>query len=148
MNISPRVIIIGHNYMSRLSIARALGVIGCEIIDVCIYYGKPKKQFDYYSKYVSQYKYAKANEPEQLISLLLSLKSDKATTIVPCSDYAAFAIDNHRNVLKPFYHIPGTGRPGDVYRLMNKDVQKTIADSLGIKNAKCWMIDIGIDGEY
>lgn len=56
---SPRVVIIGHNYMSRLSLARALGAAGCEVIDVCVYYGNPKKQLDYYSKYVSQYKLTK-----------------------------------------------------------------------------------------
>lgn len=148
MNTIPRVIIIGHNYMSRLSLARALGAIGCDVVDVCIYYGKPNKQLDFYSKYVTQYKYAKANEPEELITLLLSIKSEVPSVIIPCSDYAASTVDNHRDILRAYYYIPGTGIPGEVHRLMNKEVQKGIADSLGIKNAKCWMIDISDDGTY
>lgn len=134
--------------MSRLSLVRALGAVGYEVIDVCVYYGKPNKQLDYYSKYVSQYKFTKANEPEELIELLLSIKSEKPSVIIPCSDYAASAIDNHRDRLSQYYYIPGTGTYGEVYRLMDKEVQKHIADSLGVQNAKSWIIDIAEDNKY
>lgn len=146
---ATRVIIIGHNYMSRLSLIRAYGSIGCEIVVICISYGKRKKQLDGYSRYVSQYFYTDANNEMALKDLLLSISVDgKKALLVPCSDFTAVTIDKYRNILERFYYVPGIVNSKSVFELMQKKVQKEIADSLQIKNAKSWSVIISDNGDY
>lgn len=148
-----KVIIMGHNFMSRLFLVRACGKAGYEVVVVAVYYGKrpTKPELDGKSKYVSQFYYTLANDQDALIELLMHSCRDTENgkpLLIPASDFTASAIDNNLNRLQPYFHCPNIAmEQGRVVAMMDKVKQKQIADSLGIKNAKSWLIDIE-DGNY
>lgn len=148
-----KVIIMGHNFMSRLFLVRACGKAGYEVVVVAVYYGKrpTKPELDGRSKYVSQFYYTLANDQDALIELLMHSCRDTENgkpLLIPASDFTASAIDNNLNRLQPYFHCPNIAmEQGRVVAMMDKVKQKQIADSLGIKNAKSWLIDIE-DGNY
>lgn len=147
------VVIIGHNEMSRLSLIRAAGQLGCEVYNIVVYHGdkKPRiRPFDTLSRYATYNYYTPAQNSVLLFQLLQSLaaKMRQAAVIIPCSDFAAATIDTYRNELSASYIIPGTNTSGDVSHLMDKVYQKQIADSLQLQNAKSWTVSIAKDGQY
>ena len=59
---TSKVVIIGHGYLSRLSLVRSVAEIGCDVTVIVMtsqFEGKQSSQkpIDCYSKYVSQYFY-------------------------------------------------------------------------------------------
>ena len=141
---SNKVVVIGRNYTSRLGMIRAVGMAGYGVIVIKTNGAPGSKDIDAYSKYVKDYLYAREPNREELIKVILSLKSDKEKTIlIPVDDYAASTIDEHIDLLKKDFLFPNIGmEQGAINRLMDKNIQKDLARKAGLNVANGWGVDI------
>ena len=145
-----RVIIIGQGYTGRLSIARSVAEIGCEMTLIVITPGSaPAKHYhkpvDARSKYVKHYYFTPNHNDNALIDLLLrSCKCvDSKPVIIPDSDFAAAAVDRHLDRLEPYFHCPHIGhQPGAVLAWMDKIRQKALAKECGLTVAPYSVADL------
>lgn len=132
-----KVVIIGHGYLSRLSLIRSVGSAGYEVIVIVTMYGplNTTKPIDCHSKYVSKFFYCNAKDEDGLIKLLLNdcTASDQKVVIIPDSDFSAAFVDRNRDSLSPFFIFPyildDTHYVSD---WMDKEKQKQLARKLGI----------------
>lgn len=141
---SNKVVVIGRNYTSRLGMIRAVGMAGYDVT-VIKTNGLPEtKDIDAFSKYVKEYLYAKEPNREELISVLMTLKSDKGKVVViPVDDYAASTIDENIDLLKDNFLFPNINmEQGAINRLMDKDFQKRLARQAGLNVADGWVVNI------
>ena len=141
---SNKVVIIGRNFTSRLGMIRAVGMGGYDVIVIKTNGVQEIKDIDAYSKYVKDYLYAKEPNRKELISVILSLKSDTGKTIlIPVDDYAASTIDEHIDILKNDFFFPNVNmKQGAINHLMDKNIQKELAIKAGLNVAKGWVVDI------
>lgn len=141
---TERVVVIGRNYTSRLGMIRAVGMAGYGVTVIKTNGMPGSKDIDAYSKYVNEYLYAKEPNREELISVILSLRSDQGKTIIiPVDDYAASVIDDNINILKEDFLFPNVQmQQGEVVRLMDKHIQKELAEKVGLRIAKGWVVNI------
>ena len=141
---SNKVVVIGRNFTSRLGMIRAVGMGGYDVIVIKTNGVQEIKDIDAYSKYVKDYLYAKEPDREELIKVILSLKSDKEKTIlIPVDDYAASTIDEHIDILKNDFLFPNVNmKQGAINHLMDKNIQKELAIKAGLNVAKGWVVDI------
>ena len=149
------VIIIGRNYSSLLGMIRGAGMADCSVTVVRIVRKiTKKKENDRFSvirpsKYVREQVFAEQNE-ESLMKVLLTKCADKneKQVLLPTDDFGASTIDRNYDVLKEFFIMPNINQTqGEVVRLMDKNIQKTLADKVGLNVAKGWIVDIR-DGKY
>ena len=141
---SNKVVVIGRNYTSRLGMIRAVGMAGYDVT-VIKTNGLPEtKDIDAFSKYVKKYLYAKEPNRDELISVLMTLKSDKGkVVIIPVDDYAASTIDDNIDLLKADFLFPNINmEQGAINRLMDKDYQKILARQAGLNVADGWVVNI------
>ena len=141
---SNKVVVIGRNYTSRLGMIRAVGMAGYDVT-VIKTNGLPEtKDIDAFSKYVKKYLYAKEPNRDELISVLMTLKSDKGkVVIIPVDDYAASTIDDNIDLLKDNFLFPNINmEQGAINRLMDKDYQKILARQAGLNVADGWVVNI------
>lgn len=138
------VVVIGRNYTSRLGMIRAVGRAGYDVIVIKTNGTPNSKDIDAYSKYVKAYLYAKEPDREELIKVILSLKSKKEKKIlVPVDDYAASTIDDNIDLLKTDFLFPNIlMKQGAINRLMDKKIQKELAQKKGLNVAEGWCVDI------
>lgn len=141
---SNKVVVIGRNYTSRLGMIRAVGMAGHDVIVIKTNGLPGSKDIDAYSKYVKEYYYAKEPNREELVSVILSLKSERNKTIlIPVDDYAASTIDDNIELLKANFLFPNINmEQGAINRLMDKNLQKELARQAGLSVAKGWVVDI------
>lgn len=134
---TPKVVIIGHGYLSRLALIRSLGQAGYDVIVIVTMYGavSTKKPFDCYSKYVSDVHYCNAKDGESLIKILQEycVFDGQKTVIIPDSDWSASIIDDNKGVLTEHFLFPyvkdaDTG----VTDWMDKERQKKLARKIGL----------------
>ncbi|MBO4851513.1 MAG: ATP-grasp domain-containing protein [Prevotella sp.] len=145
-----KVVIVGIGYTSRLGLIRAVAEIGCEVVVVTLE-NHNKRPIDTYSKYVSEViHFPQRNGNEALVRMLMvrcKLEEGKAI-LIPNSDWAVAAIDNHHDLLKEHFHLPHVGdRQGALVEWMDKERQKDLAQKLGMEVAQAVNIEI-TDGEY
>lgn len=141
-----RVVILGHNFMTRLNVARAAKQAGCEVICLCIYYGKTPilKPVDAYSNAVDAYHYVSARNEEKIKLLLLNkcrMEGEKVL-LIPCSDYTVSVLDKYSQELEAYFYLPVMKGGSKVVSLMNKSRQKEVAEKVGVKVAKSWIVDV------
>ena len=159
MSERQKVVIVGHSYTSRMGIIRSIASLDCEITVVAMVFrnkteriirlnaGKP---IDCYSKYVSRVLFCLADTEKRLVDLLIRRCShkDQKVILIPDSDFAAAAIDNHQDQLKEFFlfpHIHHTA--GEVVKWMNKERQKQLAESIGLNVVKGQVVGVH-NGSY
>lgn len=155
MSKKQRVIIIGRNYTSRLGMIRAIGDGGYDIqvIKTCRtipYNPTTGMDIDGYSKYVNGYHFALEPNRQHLVSVIksLALRNGEKAFIIPVDDYAASTIDEYLEDLKEFFSLPHSNfTAGNITKLMDKDVQKKLAQAIGLNVAHGWRIDVK-DGQY
>lgn len=136
----PKVVIIGHGYLSRLSLIRAVAQIGCEITVVVMAQPKDKKStpvkpIDCYSKYVSHYYYCVRKDKDVLVSLLLDkcADPDQKVILIPDGDDVVAAIDNNKDRLKEHFLFPHIAKePSSMEYWMEKTHQKRYSRSLAV----------------
>lgn len=143
-----KVIILGSNPMTRLSLIRSIGeAMDCEITVVDMVHSLTKKQrkpVDCYSKYVSRCLYAQKYQPEALCNLLLKECADKTAKpiLLSVDDDSANLVDLSLDRLKEHFLCANVrGEQGQLSRLMNKQLQKELAARFGFNVVKSWVIE-------
>lgn len=148
---NPKVVIIGHGYLSRLSLVRSVAEIGCEVTVIVMCFGKKhKKPIDCFSKYVSHFYYCQRKDNESLIRILLNKCTDplQKVVLIPDSDDAVAAIDDARDILNEYFLFPHIiNKPDSIRYWMDKTNQKKLAKSVGLNVVDGKTIDI-VDGHY
>ncbi len=145
-----KIIILGHNSLSRLSVARALGRVGYYVIVVA-----PKqnyqlyKSLDTYSKYINEYHNC-VYQDNELLNFLIHSFHDSTHKIVlfPTSDYTVSFISLYENILKNSFVFPHLNEnEGSTIGWMDKLKQKELAEEVGLNVAKGWLVNIS-NGEF
>lgn len=142
--IDNRIIIIGGDHHNTLAVVRDLGSHNCDI-SVLLHgdfdaSGKPKIS---YSRYAKKCTYTVENDEQAILEWLITHhgSAELKTILFPCSDLAAYTIDDHNHELSKWYIIPGfKNSPGRVVQLMDKMNQKRFADENGIPMAKSQIV--------
>ena len=150
-----KVVVIGHGYLSRLSIIRSVAEIGCEVSVIVMVPSldkrhAPRKPIDCYSKYVKEYFFCSRQDIDSLIPLLLEKCTDpgRKVVLIPDGDDVVAAIDNHKDVLREHFLFPRIiNEPTSMEYWMDKTHQKQLAREFGLNVTKATVIDI-VDGQY
>lgn len=152
-----RVIIIGQGFTGRLSIARSVAEVGCDVTLIALIGFKrdfktlnTTKPIDGYSKYVKQIYFCKGGDDKKLIEILLENCTDEEQKpiIIPDNDFSAAVIDNHLEELEKHFLLPHIHhRQGAITSWMDKIRQKELATQLGMNVASQKLIKI-IDKKY
>lgn len=147
-----RVVVIGSGFTSRLGIIRSVAQLGCDIsVIVMTGYKKDgktlnkKKPIDCFSRYVSNMYFCHVKDKEGLINILLNKCTEKGkrVVVIPDSDFSASTIDDNYNTLKDYFLLPNINdSQGEISKLMNKQVQKELAKSIGLEVAPYKVIEI------
>ena len=145
-----KLVIIGVSYSSRLALARAVGVLDCDITIIAWGIpGKVGKPIDGYSKYVSRCLIC----PKEEIAFIDLLKTQCAdlkqkVVLIPDCDFSVTMIDSHMDELRPYFLIPNIKNlQGEIVKWSDKTKQKQLASSLGMNVAYASIIDM-VDGQY
>lgn len=149
MVMTPKVIIIGHGFSSRLGMIRTFGKMGCKV-DVIVVCNRGKrtrriKPVDCFSKYVNRVLYSDRNGREGLVELLLNecVDATQKPVLIPDSDFAASAIDLNLERLKDFFLFPNIDlKEGRIVHWMDKLNQKDLAKRIGMNVAKGCVVRI------
>ena len=143
-----KVIILGSNPMTRLSLIRSIGeAMDCDITVVNMVHslsGKRRKPIDCYSKYVCRCLYARKYQAEALCNLLLKECADKTAKpiLLSVDDDSANLVDLSLDRLKEHFLCANVrGEQGQLSRLMNKQLQKELAARFGFNVVKSWVIE-------
>lgn len=146
-----KVVVIGSGTTSRLGIVRALAEINCEITVIVTSFKDKRgrlnkvKPFDCYSRYISRVLYIFAGEKEGLIRLLLEecVDSDQKVILLPDTDISACIIDENQTLLSDYFLFPHINNTqGAIRRWMDKSLQKSLAEEIGLHFAKSCEIAI------
>lgn len=149
-----RVIVIGSNPATRLSLIRAVGEVeGCRVTIVNMVLQLPDKSFrtiDSYSKYVDGVLFARKFDADGLANLLLSKCQDERAKpiIMSIDDDSACLVDTIQDRLcGKFYYSHIQHQAGAIAGLMDKSKQKQLAKECGFNVVEAWPVDC-IDGKY
>lgn len=145
-----KVIILGHNALSRLSVARALGKDGYYVIVVA-----PKqkaqlyKPLDKYSKYVNEFHYCLYQEKALFDYLTHTFhKESQKIVLFPTSDFTVSVISLFSDKLNNDFCFPHINNKKDtIIEWMNKNKQKQLAADVGLNVAKGCIVVIK-NGDY
>lgn len=142
-----KVVIIGVSFSSRLALARAIGVLGCDITVVAWGSDGDRKPIDAYSKYVSRVLFCPKKE-EPFIRLLKEKCTDSSQKVilVPDCDFSVTMIDLHQDELRPFFLLPHINhRQGAIVEWSDKMRQKQLAARIGMNVADSTIVEIKDD---
>ncbi len=141
-NKRPLAFVMGRNYTTRLTLTRAAGMAGCDVVLIQTDKRKSRVQkIDRSSKYVVACHYCPEPDKELLIDTIMQYsKGEQKPILIPADDYAAATIDEHLDDLSPLFHMPHANKTqGEVLKIMDKDFQKGIAKSIGMPVAEGWV---------
>lgn len=132
-----KVVIIGHGYLSRLSLIRSLGQAGYDVTVIVTMYGllNTQRPLDCYSRYVGEVYYCHARDERGLIAILLDHCTDQSqkVVIIPDSDYSAAFVDKNRELLSEHFMFPHVRmNKADVSDMMDKEWQKQLSRRVGL----------------
>lgn len=149
-NQKPLAIVLGRLYTTRLTLVRAAGMVGCDV--VLIQTHKVKNVFlkiDGSSKYVIARHHCPEPNENALVNLILSYAGKgRPVVLLPADDWVASVLDAHYDELSKTCLVPNVHqRQGEVLKLMDKDFQKAIARKIGANVAEGWLC-IEEDGVY
>lgn len=141
---NPLVIVLGLNYTARLGVVRALGSIGCDIIDVSTLKNSGSiDRIDMASRYVSKYHICGSNDEELLLSTIRRYRNkNRDVFLFPTDDYPASVIDKHLDELSKDFFVPNIAmKQGAIVKIMDKSKQKELAKQCGFDVAESWIIE-------
>ena len=152
---TQKVVIIGHGYLSRLSLVRSVAEIGCDVTLIVMtsqFEGKQpsQKPIDCYSKYVSHYYFCLRKDKDALVSLLLDKCADplQKVILIPDGDDVVATIDNNKDRLKEHFLFPHVAKePSSMEYWMEKTHQKQLAKEIGLNVTNATIVEIK-DGQY
>ena len=138
----PRVVIAGRNYCSNLCMARSIGKAGYEVEVLRIFQTRPKwfnlmsyMRPDAYSQYIKGYHVLISRRKSKAIVRKLIQIADpyRKMLLIPADDLVANVADEYMAKLGKYYVMPNVNdTPGEIGRLMGKDVQKQLAREFGL----------------
>lgn len=138
----PGVLLVSRNWLSNLTMARAIGRLGYDVEVLRVFQNKPRLlsltkyiRTDAYSKYIKTYYSCNMlKEESNLVDMLKKIAHhDCKILLIPTDDLAAAIIDTHMDELKPYYLMPNIdNKPGELSQLMSKGLQKELAFKFGI----------------
>ena len=138
----PRVVIAGRNYCSNLCMARSIGMAGYDVEVLRIFQTRPKwfnlmsyMRPDAYSKYIKAYHVLVSRRKSKAIVRKLIHIADpyRKMLLIPADDLVANIADQYMKRLGKYYVMPNINNtPGEIGRLMGKDVQKKLAAEFGL----------------
>ena len=140
-----KVVVLGHSYLARLSIVRALGEHGYDITVLIVEKGKHHTKIDCTSKYVKKVLICPSFDGKTLVNMLLAqcTEKDDKPILIPTSDVTVGMIDEHFDELKDYFLFPHINHEqGRIVHWMDKAVQKALARKIGMNVADSWLIDI------
>lgn len=146
---NQKVVIIGIGYTSKLGLIRSIASLGAEISVISLENVK-LKPLDYYCKYVSHYYFCHGNSEERLMYLLTNncIDKEQKVILIPNNDFSTTVIDKNANLLKEHFLFPHINHEqGAITDWMNKEKQKNLAKSCGIKVANANNVVIS-NGSY
>lgn len=127
-------ILFGEGNYNTLGVLHCMAAKGIDVFLLLVGSGKRvlKGEVLGYSKY-ARYGHSVKDECEG-VQWLLSHQQDfpQGTVIYPTSDTAESLLDCRYDALIPHFHFPNCGKQGEVTRLMEKDVQTSIAKEFDI----------------
>lgn len=135
-------IVIGRNYTTRLTLTRAVGLEGFDVVLIQTDKIKSRVQrIDSQSKYVIKRHLCPEPDKKLLINTILLYKNhERKPILIPADDYAAAVIDEFFNDLRLYFLMPHVNnKQGEVMRIMDKEYQKSVAKSIGMPVAKGWI---------
>ena len=145
-----KVVIIGVSYSSRLALARAIGILDCDITVIAWGIpGKTSKPIDAYSKFVNRWLICHKDE-NAFIDILKKQCSDlhQKVILIPDCDFSVAMIDSHQDELRPYFLMPNINeQQGAIVDWSDKMKQKHLASSIGLNVANSSVISIE-DGHY
>lgn len=149
-NQRPLAIVMGRLFTTRLTLVRAAGMAGCDV--VLIQTHKLKNVYlkiDGSSKYViGRHHCPEPNESALIKHILSYTGKGKKIVLLPADDWVASVLDKHYDELSKDCLVPNVdNKQGGVLRLMDKDYQKAIARIIGANVAQGWLCE-EVDGTY
>ena len=141
-NCKPLAIVIGRLYTTRLTLVRAAGMVGCDVVSVQT--SKSRNYFlqiDSNSKYVVESIHCPDPNEAALMDIILKFVGKREQILLlPADDWIAAIIDSHIDQLKDNFLVPNVHmKSGAVLRLMDKNLQKNIAKKIGMNVADGWL---------
>jgi predicted ATP-grasp superfamily ATP-dependent carboligase len=159
----PRALVIGRNYASNLSLSRALGLAGYDVQVVRLFQRrKPYRDLlrgirpEVYSRYVSDYQRLishriDSNTAYRLLTIGEEWREsghDEKMVLLTADDVVADICDRFYDELSEYYYLQSVGgKGGGIDRLMNKSIQKKLAEDAGL-NVAGWHVIKVQQGEY
>lgn len=151
---SFRVIVLGSNPATRLSLIRCVGAVkGCRVTVVNMVSRipeKPSRTLDTYSKYVDHWLFSKKFDADGLAKVLLEqcrIEGEKPL-LMSVDDDSACLVDTIQDQIRDFFcfsHI--NNKSGAIATLMDKAQQKKLAKEFGFNVVESWPMDC-VDGKY
>lgn len=130
------VIIVGCNYCNVLTMARALSKGGYKINVLRVFKTKPSlfkplqsMTPESKSKHINKYRKCIAvNNDSETIKSLIDMAKNEKSLLLPTDDYTCRIVDNNIDKLSKHFYIPGINKKqGETVKMMDKQLQKTIA---------------------
>lgn len=139
MESKSNVIVIGGGHHNTLGVVRALGERGYGVDLVTI--GGEKE------KYVSSSRYVKYHHAlpsvKDLADYLLNREhkcGERKEVVVSCADSVTECLNNHRDSLALYYHLPGNNKQGEMIRLADKTNMISMASKCGLQAPTVWVM--------
>ena len=139
---NPRVVVAGRNACSNLTMARSLGMAGYEVEILRIYQVRPKwhkiawlLRPDIHSKYIKAFHICISHrKPKKIVKKLIKMADPyRKMLLIPADDLVANIADQYMKKLRRYYFMPNVNNtPGEIGRLMSKEVQKELAGQAGL----------------
>ena len=145
------VIVLSRNYSTGLGVIRSLGAAGYNVDLISSTKKKGSSALITCSKYVNsakeiQSKIIQGDTGEDLIMALLQLRKnkEKKAVLFPTDDFTASVALAHKNQLEKYYYMPDVCQDAKwtFQQVMDKSIQKLIADQCGLKTPLQWTISL------
>ena len=138
----PRILIVGKNSSTNLTMARSFGRAGYEVEVLRLVAKKPPKNDplnkfmpDAFSRYIKAY-YTCITGGDSLkayMKIMSLVEPERKMLLVPADDQAASVIDEYYDDLKYYYLTQSiNGKSGEVNKLMSKAEQNKVAQAAGL----------------
>ena len=145
----PLAIVMGRLYSTRLTLVRAAGMVGCDVVLIQTQEKGYYLKTDSSSKYVTACHHCPEPDDKALVELIMSYAGKgRKVVLLPADDWVASILDIYYDTLSKSCLVPHVHqKQGGILRLMDKDFQKSIAKKIGARAAEGWLCQ-EVDGKY